>query len=273
MRRLAILVLFCAVRVLAQPESGELRLRVTDSSGTGVRSAIELRSEVSGFVTTAGTDASGRLAIEHVPFGIYSLRVTSNGFAYFTENVGVHSALPIELAVQLSIEPSRTTVNVNDERSLLDPDEPTSVQRIGSAQIEDRPAALPGRSLQDLVNQQPGWLYEGNAVLHPRGSEYQAQYIVDGIPLTENRSPGVGPEFDAEDVASMSVYTAGYPAEFGRKLGGVIEINTARDTDEGVHGEVRVGGGSFDTRESYARLQDRWGANTLTVSGNVGSTD
>jgi hypothetical protein len=23
------------------------------------------------------------------------------------------------------------------------------------------------------VNSQPGWLYEGNAVLHPRGSEYQ----------------------------------------------------------------------------------------------------
>jgi hypothetical protein len=54
--------------------------------------------------------------------------------------------------------------------------------------------ALPGRSMQDLVNSQPGWLYEGNAVLHPRGSEYQTQFVVDGIPLTDNRSPSFGPE-------------------------------------------------------------------------------
>ncbi len=47
--------------------------------------------------------------------------------------------------------------------------------------------------MQDLVNSQPGWLYEGNAVLHPRGSEYQTQFVVDGIPLTDNRSPGFGP--------------------------------------------------------------------------------
>ena len=37
-----------------------------------------------------------------------------------------------------------------------------SVQ-IGSETIADRARALPGRSLQDLVNSQPGWLCEGNA--------------------------------------------------------------------------------------------------------------
>ena len=60
--------------------------------------------------------------------------------------------------------------------------------------FENRVTALPGRSMQDLVNSEPGWLYEGNAVLHPRGSEYQTQFVVDGIPLTDNRSPSFGPE-------------------------------------------------------------------------------
>ena len=58
---------------------------------------------------------------------------------------------------------------------------------------------------------QPGWLYEGNAVLHPRGSEYQTQFVVDGIPFTDNRSPSFGPEVEADDVQSMSIFTAGYP--------------------------------------------------------------
>ena len=71
---------------------------------------------------------------------------------------------------------------------------------IGSKQIEDRVQSLPGRSVQDLVVTQPGWLYEGNAVLHPRGSEYQTQFVIDGLPLTDNRSPSFGPEIEADDL-------------------------------------------------------------------------
>ncbi len=92
--------------------------------------------------------------------------------------------------------------------------------------------------MQDLVNSQPGWLYEGNAVLHPRGSEYQTQFVVDGIPLTDNRSPSFGPEIEADDVESMSIFTAGIPAEYGRKMGGVVEVNTLQDSQAGFHGEV-----------------------------------
>jgi hypothetical protein len=84
---------------------------------------------------------------------------------------------------------------------------------MGLQTIQDRLTALPGRSMQDLVNSEPGWLYEGNAVLHPRGSEYQTQFIVDGIPLTNNRSPSFGPEVEANDVESLNIYTAGIPAE------------------------------------------------------------
>ncbi len=65
------------------------------------------------------------------------------------------------------------------------------------------------------MNSQPGWLYEGNAVLHPRGSENQTQFVIDGIPLTDNRSPSFGPEIEANDLESMSIYTAGFPQNTG----------------------------------------------------------
>ena len=139
--------------------------------------------------------------------------------------------------------------------TLIDPQSVGSVNQIGSETIEDRVTSLPGRSLQDLVNSQPGWLYEGNGVLHPRGSEYQTQFVLDGIPLTDNRSPGYGPEIEADSLQSMSVYTAGIPAEYGRKMGGVVEVNTARDTRQGLHGEVVLSGGSFDTAGGYSMLQ------------------
>jgi len=132
--------------------------------------------------------------------------------------------------------------------------------------------SLPGRSLQDLVNSQPGWLYEGNAVLHPRGSEYQTQFVVDGIPLTDNRSPSFGPEIEADDMQSVSIYTAGFPAEYGRKMGGVVEVNTLQDSQAGFHGQVVLSGGSFDTAGAFAQGQYVWGKNIFGASASGDAT-
>ncbi len=123
------------------------------------------------------------------------------------------------------------------------------------------------------MNSQPGWLYEGNAVLHPRGSEYQTQFVVDGIPLTDNRSPSFGPEIEADDVQSMSIYTAGIPAEYGRKMGGVVEVNTLQDSQAGFHGQVVLSGGSFDSAGAFAQGQYVWGKNTFGVSASGSMTD
>ena len=147
------------------------------------------------------------------------------------------------------------------------------MSQIGSDDIQNRLSSVPGRSLQDLVNSQPGWLYEGNAVLHPRGSEYQTQFVVDGIPLTDNRSPSFGPEIEADDVESMSIYTAGIPAEYGRKMGGVVEVNTLQDSQPGFHGQAVLSGGSFDTAGAFAQGQYAWGKNTFGASASGSMTD
>ena len=159
---------------------------------------------------------------------------------------------------------------MNTKGTLIDPDQPSSIMQIGSRQIQDRVQSLPGRSVQDLVVSQPGWLYEGNAVLHPRGSEYQTQLVVDGLPLTDNRSPSFGPEIEADDLESMSIYTAGFPAEYGRKMGGVIELNTKRNPDAGLHGEWIQTGGTYDTLGSYARVQETSGKNTFSATASGG---
>jgi outer membrane cobalamin receptor len=164
-------------------------------------------------------------------------------------------------------------VTVNDAATLIDPYSSGSINRIGKDTIADRVTSLPGRSLQDLVNSQPGWLYEGNAVLHPRGSEYQTQLVVDGIPLTDNRSPSFGPEIEADDVQSLSIYTAGIPAEYGRKMGGVVEMVTAKDSGAGLHGEAVLAGGSFDTADGYLLTQYGWGKNTLGFNAEGAMTE
>src|SRR5215475_11999946 len=165
--------------------------------------------------------------------------------------------------LKLKVTGGKESVTVSAANTLIDPEQAGSVKQIVSDSIKNRVGSLPGRSIQDLVNSQPGWLYEGNAVLHPRDSEYQTQFVVDGIPLTDNRSPSFGPQIEADDVQSISIYTAGIPAEYGRKMGGVIEVNTVENTQPGFHGDLVLGGGSFDSAGAFADGQYTWGKNTL----------
>jgi TonB dependent receptor len=96
---------------------------------------------------------------------------------------------------------------------------------------------------------------------------------VDGLPLTENRSPAFAPPFESGDVESMRVMTAGFPAEYGRKLGGVVEITSPKNAPNGLHGEFDAEGGSFSTGSAHAALFYANGANRFSVSGDGFHTD
>jgi hypothetical protein len=270
LKPVAILAAFLSIAtsLFGQSSTGELRLKVTDPAGLGVKSSIKLVSEANQYRETFATDDDGNLDAKRLPFGVYLVQVERQGFAPLTESLEVRSALPAEYTIKLSLAAVNTSVTVSDADTLLDPHRAGALNEIGTQMIEDRATSLPGRSMQDLVNSQPGWLYEGNAVLHPRGSEYQTQFVVDGIPLTDNRSPSFGPEIEADDVQSISIYTAGIPAEYGRKMGGVIEVNTVREAQDGLHGQVALSGGNFDTAGGFAQVQYGWGKNALGVSAD-----
>ncbi len=258
---------------MSQVNTGELRLKVTDPAGLGLKASVEVVSKGNQFSNTFATDSDGTLRIQPLTYGIYRITVQRQGFAVLTKTVEVRSAIPVDFDLALGVAQLNTVVKVNASDGLLDPYRASSISQVGSEQIERRVASLPGRSVQDLVNSQPGWLYEGNAVLHPRGSEYQTQFVIDGIPLTDNRSLGFGPEIEADDLDSMNIYTAGFSAEYGRKMGGVVELNTKRALDPGLHGQLILSGGSYDTADSFASVQDMWGKNVLgaTASGSMSS--
>jgi Carboxypeptidase regulatory-like domain/TonB-dependent Receptor Plug Domain len=263
-----LVALSLAPRSFAQTNQGELHLRITDPSGLGVRTSVRITSEANQYRHSLTTDDQGNLTIQRLPYGVYRLEIREPGFAEVTETLEVRSSIPAYHAVRLRLTAVKESVTVSAADTLINPDEAGSVNQIGATTIENRLTSLPGRSLQDLVNSQPGWLYEGNAVLHPRGSEYQTQFVVDGIPLTDNRSPSFGPEIEADDAQSVTIYTAGIPAEYGRKMGGVVEVNTLEDPQPGFHGEAVLSGGSFDTAAAFARGQYAWGKNVFGVSAS-----
>src|SRR6516162_9367261 len=272
MKRVAIIFFMLAVPLFSQINTGELRLKVTDPSGRGFKTTVQIVSHANQYRSAISIDEGGNLTAQRLPYGIYQVEIKQAGFAEVSESVEIRSSLPTERTIQLKLTPVSQSVQVSAD-TLINPDQAGSVNQIGADFINNRVGSVPGRSIQDLVNSQPGWLYEGNAVLHPRGSEYQTQFVVDGIPLIDNRSPSFGPQIEADDVQSISIYTAGIPAEYGRKMGGVVEVNTLQDSQPGFHGQVVVSGGSYDTAGGFAQGQYSWGKNTLGFSGSGGGTD
>lgn len=237
-----------------------------------MKTTVQVISEANQYRRVLSTDDQGALILQRLPYGVYQLQVTQPGFAEVIQSVDVRSSIPAERVIQLKVNAAKESVTVSAANTLIDPDQAGSVSRIGSDSIQNRVSSIPGRSIQDLVISQPGWIYEGNAVLHPRDSEYQTQFVVDGIPLTDNRSPSFGPQIEADDVQSISVYTAGFPAEYGRKMGGVVEVNTQQDAQPGFHGQMVLSGGSFDSAGAFAQGQYAWGKNVFGASASGGMT-
>jgi outer membrane cobalamin receptor len=71
----------------------------------------------------------------------------------------------------------------------------------------------------------------------------------------------------------MNILTGGYPAEYGRKLGGVIEVVTAANPREGLHGSAVASVGSFATATGSAAAQYGWSRTLVGISGSAAHTD
>jgi len=274
-RWIEIVALFflCTAAARAQRARGELHIEVRDTQGAAVALSGELVSAANQFRRTFETAADGHYVAQDLPFGVYRLSFHAEGFAPWSNLIEIRSEVPVRASITLGVETVRTQVEVNDSATLVDQSRTGSLYSIGQQAINEQLSAQPGRSLSDLVNDQPGWLYEANGTLHPRGSEYDVQYVFDGLPLTQNRSPAFAPAFDADDVESMRVLTANFPAEYGRKLGGIIEVTTAKDMPRGIHGQINAGGGSFSTVTGTAALSYAAGKNRFSFSGDGFHTD
>jgi hypothetical protein len=250
-----------------------VRLSVTDPSGAPVVSAVSVVSQVNQYNRILEADPDGHVIAKRLPFGLYAISVNVAGFVPFSQLVDIRSAVPKEIKIKLALGAVETTVDVNTDQTLIDPYATSSANRLGGQTITDKLSSQPGRGVAELINQEPGWMFEANGILHPRGEEYQVQYVIDGMPLTENRSAAYTADFNAGNVQEMSEMVAGFPAEYGRKLGGVIEVETTRDKRQGFHGKSEVGGGSYNTLNGFLEGEYGFGANTLTMSLDGALTD
>ena len=238
--------------VFAQSRIGTVQGVVKDPGGALVPNAqITVTQPVTRYRQTTQTDAQGSFKLVNLPFNTYNVRAEATGFQPAEESIDLESTIPLTLELSLSLEQTTAAVTITTgNAAMLEPDRTSSDTDIGQTILERPVGAAPSRAIESIVASTPGFVTDDNGRMHPRGSESQVQYVVDGVPITDNLSAIFSTSLDARTLRTVEVLTGGIPAEFGDKLAGVINVNTRSGLEGPTQGGISFSGGSFSTGET-----------------------
>ncbi|MDE2926286.1 MAG: TonB-dependent receptor [Acidobacteriota bacterium] len=258
---------------MAQVMEGRLAVQVSDPSGGAIPALVRLAGRSPEFVATVTADETGHAVLKRLRPGQYRLTVSHAGFEDLSRRVEIRSAVPQSVQVVLEVGTPHEELTVEDSAPLLDPLQPSNAMQVGRMNLNRTPGTTLGRSTIDVVTTLPGWLLEANAVLHPRGSEYDTQYVIDGMPLYDNRSIAFAPAFENDEFEAVNVLTAGIPAEYGRRLGGVIALDTRRAERRGHRTALDLQAGGYGTWFGSMFHQFAADRTSLSLGLQAGNTD
>ena len=232
---LALLVLSAATILPAQEASDNgvaVQGRVTDSDGAAIQGVAVV---LLGTDLASVTAADGSFGLEGVPPGDYTLEARLPGYTIASLDLAVSDRPVVDLELQLiETEIPLDEIVVTASHSILR-EEPTSTVGLGRQEIERLPhfgddlfralTILPGTSGGDI-----------SAAFNVRGGFYQevlaridGQEVVEPFHLKDFQ--GVFSILDPELISGVDLIPGGYPAEYGDRMTGVLDMRT-REPDE-----------------------------------------
>jgi len=231
-----------ATMVLAQT-TGNIEGRIADLSGAALPGVTVTATSPSLQGTrSATTNPDGVYRFPGVPPGLYSIKASLSGFDPVEETVRValDATATLDLKMRLSV---RESVLVSGEAPLVEVTSTTT----GTNYTDNVISRLPvGRNYAEIVRSNPGVLpdrgqTQGRSIaLSIYGStSVEHQWFIDGINTTNVLKGMQGKAINAEFVQEVEVKTGGYQAEYGRALGGIINVIT-KSGGNAFHGEVFV---------------------------------
>ncbi len=252
--------------------SGTIEGVVRDPSGGVVPNAtVEISYAVSGYKRQVTTGSDGAFRFTNVPFNTYHMIVTVAGFANYTADVDVRSAVPTSAPVSLKVSGGVTTVNVEANGGDLVENEPGMHSDIDRKLFERTPlesTSSPFTSLVTLTT--PGVAADSNGLMHGLGDHAENSVSLDGQPETDQFSKVFSNQVPADSIQSMEVISGAPPADFGDKTSIVVKVTTRSGL--GVNtpaGSVFANYGSFGSVNAGFDLAyggDKWG-NFIAVNG------
>jgi len=267
----SILVLaVCALSATAQSTTtGAINGTVTNPNKEVVAGAtVTAKNNGTNKEATATTDDNGGFKVVNLDPGIYTVTVSSSGFAPFTnENVVVEVGRSTPLEIGLSLQGVTGTVQVTAEAPVINNTSQDFSSNINQTTINEAP--INGRRWSNFAILTPGAVPDGTfGLISFRGiSGLLNNNTVDGGDnnqafFAEERGRTRIPYVISQaSIREFQVNTSSYSAEYGRSAGGVTNAVTKSGTNE-LHG------GAF-----FYDRNNKWGArnplafNSVLVNG------
>ena len=243
---LAAVVAVPAITVIAAPttasaqdfSTGSMTGTVTDANGAPIAGAsVQVRSDEQGFTRNLTTDAGGNFRAALVPIGNYTVSITAPGYEPVrqtaTVRLGGSTAYDFALAAGSSGTQLGDVVITGARRALAFNETTTGLV----VDLEELVKTVPiGRDITSVTLLAPSTVQGDNAFgnLPAIGGSSVAEnaFYVNGLNITnfDNYIGGSTVPFDF--YRSVEVKTGGYPAEFGRATGGIINAVTKSGSND-----------------------------------------
>src|ERR1051326_5726311 len=187
--------------------AGTVEGTVTDQSGSVIPKAhVMLRNSVSGYQQSTSSADDGTFRLSNIPPNPYHLEVTAAGFAPFTQDIAIRSAVPLQLKATLALAGAQSTVTVEAAGADIlevDPSAHTDTDRTLIAKL---PTFDPGGGLTQAITYASGGVAaDANGLFHPVGNHSQPSFMIDGQPISDQQSKVFSTQLPASAVESMEI--------------------------------------------------------------------
>ncbi|MCX6138469.1 MAG: TonB-dependent receptor [Ignavibacteriales bacterium] len=167
------------------------------------------------------SDIEGLYQLNNIPAGTYDLRFSYVGYKTLTvRRVAVLADLRTRLDVVLEVSTVEMQgVEITARKPLIQKDQPSTAYSIGEIKLEK----LPVTSFLDVLSLQPGVTLEGNV---RGGKTNEVLFLIDGMPVQDYISGGLGSELPKSAIGGMTIMTGGFDAEYGNAMSAIVNVIT-----------------------------------------------
>lgn len=232
-----VLLVLTGLPVMAQETTAAIQGTITDSTGAALPGVTVEAVNTRGQRFTTVSDNQGRYRFPAVPSGVYTVTATLAGMEPASARnleVRLGTSPKVDLTMRLGVVTESVTVTA--EAPLVDVTQSSTSVSIAREQLELIPK---GRDFTSVVTQAAGASNEAflGGISIDGASGAENRYVIDGIDTTHPRNGVSAQDVITDFVEEVQVKTAGYAAEFGGSLGGVINAVTKSGSNE-FHGSA-----------------------------------